>query len=252
MDLDTTVKEKSQITVCPQESSEGFSMSDQASEIPCTCVDESVCGDCSLEDLLNCRYDEELVMCFRKRHLPYRALALLTVGIASLVTNVWWMFLAYAVVTLLNFTLVESWYLCRHCPFYAKEGSTLHCITLKGMPRLWRYDPAPLNRTDRMAMLLVGGFIDLFPVVAGAYAAWALFTVGADTVLVAAIAAMTILMLDVSVYIGRFLADNYCVKCVNFSCVMSKTPKAVADEYLQRNPFMREIWEACGYVLGND
>ena len=101
-------------------------------------------------------------------------------------------------------------------------------------------------------MMTVGGFIDLFPIAAGAYAAWVLFSGGADLLPLAVMVVLTLAMLAGSAYLGKFLADVYCVKCVNLSCVMNKVPKEVADEYLRRNPSMLELWKECGYELGEE
>ena len=100
-------------------------MSEGSKDIPCTWMDESVCEDCELKEELRCRYSKQAVACFRRRHLGYRALAFAVIGVASWLTELWIMLLIYAVVTVLNFAFIETYYLCRHCPFYAKEGRTL-------------------------------------------------------------------------------------------------------------------------------
>lgn len=214
---------------------------------PCTWENGSICEDCKLSDDLNCRYDDSLVSCFRSRHIPFRALGFVVTGAASLAVNSFWPILIFALVTVLNFTAVETWYLCRHCPFYSKDGKFLSCITLKGMPRFWKYDPTPIGRSGQYTMIVVGGFIDLFPIVAGALGVWAVFSVGAELVPLTIMTSLTLMMLVVSAYLGKFLADNYCTRCVNLSCAMNKVPIPVADEYLRRNPVLLEIWMACGY-----
>jgi len=214
---------------------------------PCMWEDESICEDCSLSNDLNCRYDDELVSCFRSRHIPFRILGFVVTGAASLAVNSLWPILVFTLVTVLNFTLIETWYLCRHCPFYWKDGKTLYCITLKGIPRLWKYHPAPIRKPKQYAMMVVGGFIDLFPIAAGALGVWVLVSGGADVTLIAVMIAFTLAMLVGSAYLGKFLADRYCAKCVNLSCVMNRVPKAIAYEYLRRNPSLLEIWKTCGY-----
>lgn len=226
-------------------------MSTESESTPCTWLDDAICVDCNLGDELNCRHDEKSVGCFLRRHLTFRIIAFLVVGASSWLTSQWILLLIYAVVTLLNFTVIESWYLCRHCPFYAKEGRTLTCITLQGMPRIWSYDSRPITRGEQIAMSVVGGFIDLFPLLAGAYAIWVLYSTGAEMLLLGMLG-LTVIMLGASVYFGKYLADEYCIRCVNFSCVMNKVPKHLAGEYLRRNPLMRKAWEDWGYALGED
>jgi len=41
-----------------------------------------------------------------------------------------------------------------------------------------------------------------------------------------------------------------CSQCVNFSCPLNTVPRDVVDEYLRRNPVMREAWEESGWQIG--
>ena len=118
-------------------------MNGSPEEIPCTWKDEAICEDCELKGELLCRYSKEAVVCFRRRHFGFRAISFLVTVVASWLTGLWIMLIIYAAVTILNFAFIETYYLCRHCPFYAKEGRTLKCITLEGIPRIWKYNPAP-------------------------------------------------------------------------------------------------------------
>jgi hypothetical protein len=224
-------------------------MSDEREYVICTSKDESVCVACELEGKLNCRFDEDLVKCFRNRHLPYRVLAFLVVGVASFLTGFWWAFFLFVAVTFLNFAVIETWYLCRHCPFYEKEGRTLKCITLKGIPRIWKFDLSPIKRSSRIGMMIVGGFIDLFPVLIGIYATWIQFSAGDNLLLTILMANLTIISLAVAGYLKRFIGENYCKKCVNLSCIMNKVPDELKEGYLRKNPEMLKAWEACGHVL---
>ncbi len=221
-------------------------MNEEREYILCTSKDNSVCVACELEGDLNCRYDENLVKCFRNRHYPFRALQLVVVAVTSVLIGV-----LFAIVLILNFTVIETRYLCRHCPFYEKEGKTLHCITLKGMPRIWEFDPTPIKRSGKVGMAVVGGFIDLFPIAIAAYATWVQFTLGADPLSITIFGSLTLIAIIAAGYLGKFLGDNYCNKCVNLSCMMNKVSEELKEEYLRKNPEMLKAWEACGYILGD-
>jgi len=41
----------------------------------------------------------------------------------------------------------------------------------------------------------------------------------------------------------------FCSQCVNFSCPLNIVPKSMVDEYLKRNPVMRDAWVKSGYRL---
>ena len=101
-------------------------------------------------------------------------------------------------------------------------------------------------------MMLVGGFIDLFPVAAGAYGVWILFTTESDILSIGIMVIMTVLMLVAAGYFERYIRVNYCMKCINFSCTMNKIPKDVVGEYLLKNPVMKDAWVEAGYQLDNE
>lgn len=215
----------------------------------CASKDGSVCVACELDGKLNCRYDEELVKCFRRNHFPFRALQFLVVGVGALLTGIWWAFILFVAVIVLNFAVIETWYLCRHCPFYEKEGKTLDCITLKGLPRIWKFDIKPMSKSDKIGMTLVGGFIDLFPILIAGYATWVLFSTGAEPLLTVTMIGLTLLSLIAAGYLEKFLRENFCMKCVNLSCMMNKVPKELKEEYLRKNPEMLKAWETCGHII---
>ncbi|MFW9767327.1 MAG: hypothetical protein ACFFF9_07000 [Candidatus Thorarchaeota archaeon] len=226
-------------------------MSEERDYMICTSKDGSVCIGCEVDGALNCRYDAELVTCFRRTHFPFRAVQFLVTGAAAYFTGLWWTFILFVIVIALNFTVIESRYLCRHCPFYEKEGGTLECITLKGIPRIWKFDPKPMTRLGKAGMMAVGGFIDVFPLLISAYAVWHLFSAGADLLVIGLMAGLTILALITAGYLEKFLRENFCERCVNLSCMMNKVPYELKEKYLQKNLEWRKILEDCGYVLKN-
>ncbi|MFW9810455.1 MAG: hypothetical protein ACFFE6_13840 [Candidatus Thorarchaeota archaeon] len=220
--------------------------------IICTSKDSSICVACEIKGDLNCRYNEELVKCFRNRHLPFRALQFIVIAFAVLfITSLFWTFLLFAVVITLNFVYIETWYLCRHCPFYEKEGSSLECVTLKGLPKFWPFDPAPMKKSEKRSMTLVGGFIDIFPILVSGYTSWVLFSFGADSFSTLLMVSLTLISLVAAGYIEKFLRENFCERCVNLSCMMNKVPDELKEEYLRKNPGWLRVWEDSGYVSGN-
>ncbi len=109
----------------------------------------------------------------------------------------------------------------------------------------------PIKRSGKVGMAVVGGFIDLFPVLIAAYATWVLFSTGAELYLTVLMAGFTIISMIAAWYLGEYLGENYCKKCVNLSCMMNKVPDELKEEYLRKNPEWLKVWEACGYVLGD-
>jgi len=62
----------------------------------------------------------------------------------------------------LNFLFIEPWLLCSNFPYYEKEGKFLKCCALRGMPKIRKYQPGPMTNIEKILMILIGAFIDLF------------------------------------------------------------------------------------------
>lgn len=213
----------------------------------CDLSSESACDNCELDGKLHCRYDEKLRNLFLAVHIPFRILLFLGLAYVGLITGIWWFLVAYAVGFALNFGLIETRYLCRHCPFYAQEGSVLRCITLYGMPKPWKYDPGPLTKSDRVLQIIFGGFVDVFPLLAYSYVIWYIIAHNLDFLAVMGFVVIFLITIVFFVQSGLIITRGYCTACANLSCPMNKVPKALADEYLRKNRIMREAWEKRGY-----
>jgi hypothetical protein len=176
---------------------------------------------------------------FRAFLLP--ALAFLVASVVGLVVvgrniGAWWPLLFYATYLVLFFCMLEIWVLCRHCPFYAREGRTLRCPVNYGLPRIWRYLPKPLGRAERFLVLLCFFLIGAYP---PALMAWVLFTTHYGSWALAGLLAVAMLNLGT---MSAILVLRYCPRCVNFSCPLNRTPKEFVSEYLSRNPILQEAW----------
>jgi hypothetical protein len=144
-----------------------------------------------------------------------------------------WMFVFW----IFFFGFWEIKILCSHCPFYAKKGLLLECPANLGCPKLWKYNPAPINSWEKLQLVIGFSILFGYPIyfsIIGEQYLWAGLTA------LGAIAFFVIL--------GIFT----CSKCVNFSCLFNRVPKEVVDEYLMKNEVIRKAWEEAGYKIGND
>ena len=221
------------------------------SELPINCIadENSNCVECEIEGELICFVDKKFANRFTLGNLIYRVLAILIFVFSGLmIEEHWWLLLTYVVILLFTFTILEPRLLCSHCPFYEKEGKCLRCWALRGMPKLWKYRPEPMNRTEKIIMLIFGSFIDLFPFVG---IVWGLIHFGLhhNTNLFAGIslAICSFLFMVVAGYFSKVLLGNTCKRCSNFSCSMNKVPKEIIDKFLEKNPKMKEAWIICGW-----
>ena len=144
-----------------------------------------------------------------------------------------WMFVFW----IFFFGFWEIKILCSHCPYYAKEGGFLECNANAMCPKIWKYNPVPINRWEKFQLVI--GFTILF-----GYPIY--FSIIGEQYLWAGLATLGTIVFFV--ILGRYT----CSKCVNFSCILNRVPKELVDEYLKKNEVMRKAWEKAGYKIGND
>jgi hypothetical protein len=146
-----------------------------------------------------------------------------------------WYLLLWLAYSLLFFFVWEARILCRHCPFWAGEGRVLRCHANYGVIKIWRYQPGPMSKSERV-QFVVGGLLWIgFPFVS--------LLLGKEYLL-------ALIGLAATVSAAFNLKRNTCSRCVNFSCPLNSVPRQIVDAYLVRNPSMRAAWEASGYRLG--
>jgi len=135
----------------------------------------------------------------------------------------WWGLGIWFALAAVFFGVIEALILCRHCPHYAEEGSTLRCHANWGLPKLPKYDPRPLSKGERMAWLAYVAVLMLYglPFLAAsgqwlllAIHAWALFT-----------AAWTI-------------QRTQCTRCYVLTCPVNRMPEEVREQLGACYPFV--------------
>ncbi|MCD6475731.1 MAG: hypothetical protein J7K85_05615 [Anaerolineaceae bacterium] len=199
--------------------------------------------NCDLDQQLICRNDPKVTRKFVGFHLPLRIVIFSMLIFVGKITGSWWFLVAYGVGFILNFGLVETRYLCRHCPFYAQEGKFLNCPALYGTPKWWKYDPSPLTKVDKILQTIFGGFVDLFPMITLGYMVWYLVLNPLPILQIIVFISMSLVMIVLLTIMGQMLTGGFCKKCVNFSCPMNKTPENLRKAYLDQNETMRKAWE---------
>ncbi|MFX0065417.1 MAG: hypothetical protein ACFFC7_24870 [Candidatus Hermodarchaeota archaeon] len=218
--------------------------------ITCTWDKDSDCLNCEIKGQLDCKWDVKLLQRFYKIALP----AILIGGLGFIIVglNVSWLpLLVYIIFWVFFFVFFEIRVLCSHCPYYAEEGRILHCLANHGTPKLWRYHPEPLNVFEKLGFLAGAAFFILFPVATelyGIYVLWNQFNTLSITI--AVLAGLAVLSFVTGINFIVAIRRHACPNCVNFSCPLNLVPKEIVDAYLERNPVMKEAWEARGYQLG--
>lgn len=195
---------------------------------PCISRPASECEQCALADRLKCRFRVGDLLFF----LGLCLTVALPAGIGMVLGGFGWYLLGWPVVLFILLGLWENRVLCSHCPYYAEKGSTLRCFANYGLPKLWRYRPGPAGRWEKaqfvVIVVLIVGYPFPFLVIGGQYI-------------------FVVLALWALAMVGWTMQRVNCSQCVNFSCVFNRVPEEVIDEFLKRNPVMREAWEGSGW-----
>lgn len=195
------------------------------------------CGDCGLAKILFCKPSSTYRLYFA---LPFfAALIPAVIGIAtsgySLAVSLGF-FAGWFGYAFFFLNVWESRMLCNHCPWYANdEELVLHCPIDVGKLKTGRFDPRPLTRGHKLQFLIGAGLLLIAPLpMLAAAGKWIYLgcTVGGE-ILWAAIT-----------------QTKVCTACINFSCPLNRVDAALRNQFLDRNPVLREAWEKAGRMDG--
>jgi len=222
-------------------------MADPDCPAVCTWGDASQCSECALEGELNCRFEGRKLGGFLAMVFPFIASSMVGLYYVATLTGNWWLLAAYLGFYLAFFVFLEALVLCRHCPHYAGGGSTIRCHANYGLPRIWAYDPRPLNPGERVSILAGFGFFGFYPIAVEVYGLWLVWS---DPVVssVKLLASIAILNSLAAILLYVLLKRFYCTRCVNFGCPLNITPLALIEAYLKKNPGMKRSWEEAGWA----
>jgi len=213
----------------------------------CTWGDLSHCSNCALEGELNCRFEGRRLEGFFAMVIPFIASSMVGLYLVSKFTGKWWLLAAYLGFYLAFFVFLEALVLCRHCPHYAGGGSFIRCHANYGLPRIWAYDPRPLNTVERVSVLAGFGFFGLYPIAVEVYGLW----MGWSSPLSPSgnlLKGITVLNIVTAIMLYVLLKRFYCTRCVNFGCPLNSTSTALMKAYLEKNPSMKRSWEEAGWA----
>jgi hypothetical protein len=196
----------------------------------CTWRDAAECQGCPVNDRLKCRFRWGHAAWFSGHFIPIAIVAL--VGMIRGGYGIY--LLGWLGFMLFFFNVWETHILCRHCPYYAERGSTLHCIANYSSLKLWAYNPKPMSRSEQIQFLIGAIIIVGYPFP---------FLILGEQYLLALIGTVAVVVPVWS------LLRTTCARCVNFSCPLNRVPKPVIDAFLDRNPVMREAWIKAGWRI---
>jgi hypothetical protein len=199
----------------------------------CTWKDLEECNNCSIKVELICHFHSKYLLSFMAFFLVFA----ITSFIGVILAGFGWFLLGWVGFWLFFFEVWEIRILCSHCPYYAEESRTLHCIANYSSLKLWRYHPEPMNLSEKIQLII--GFVILmgYPLV---------FLIIGNQIIF-----MIISIVEIFIFFG-FLTIKRCGSCPNFSCPFNRAKKEVVDTFLIKNPVMKKAWEESGYKIDRD
>lgn len=215
-------------------------------EHPRTCTgDTGDCDGCTLDDALNCRFEREKLIGFLAMILPFVTASVLGLYIVGTIMRTQIFLAAYAAFFAAFFILIEPRILCRHCPHYAREGNIIRCHANYGLPRIWRYDPRPLNGLEKAGVLAGFGVFGLYPIAVEGYGIWTLFIAMGFVNPPGGLLLMGVTLFNTvsAIALLVLLRRHYCARCVNFGCPLNNTSPDLRSAYHARNPDIKRLWE---------
>lgn len=218
----------------------------------CTWDNHADCTNCRIQGKLACKWDKKILSGFHGIAWPPLLIIIFGIALVGFLTGAWWPLYAYVIYFFLMFGVFEIRFLCSHCPYYAEEGKTLHCLANHGSYKFWSYHPEPLNRFEKFMMyFLVATIFFIFPLSILAYGIWFLSLNYAEYGLISllGLSGITAASLVSSISFVTTLKIFFCPNCVNFSCPFNTVPKPVIDEYLKMNDVMKKAWVESGWQI---
>lgn len=216
------------------------------SHVVCTWGDASECSDCALNGRLHCRWEVGRLWGFVALFFPFTATTVFGMALTGSLTNNWALQVAYATFVLLFFAVVETRLLCRHCPHYAGGGATIRCFANYGLPKLWRFQPGPMSRAEKVGLMVCFTIFGLYPVLTMAAGIWSLIGKHGSYrfTLLSGLVGLAVANAASAASFIYLLNLFYCPRCVNFSCPLNRVPEDMVEEYLLRNPVMKVAWNS--------
>lgn len=209
----------------------------------CTFDPDSSCETCINNGAISCKTDDTKVVVSHLLELSFILMSLFGILLSGIILDNWWLFAFYLVYIPLFFIVIQARITCSHCPYYAENRRFLHCSENHFTPKLWRYHPEPIARWEQISTILGFTLLGSYPI---------LIEIMALNILLQTTPSITSLLSLIGVILGTLFTLAtfyltffflYCPHCLNFSCFFNKVPEKHVQEYLRRNPVIRNAWE---------
>jgi len=208
----------------------------------CTLDPNSNCKECKINGKLDCKLNKKQQRTSMKTVFSFVIIAFIGLIITGIITNTWWFLVIYILFIGLFFFLIETRINCSHCPYYAEHKKFLNCPGNSFFPKIWKFNPKPISPIEKAGSILGFVFIGIYPIVSELYGVWLIYSNNINSNLLMIFSIIFLLIITVIsyiIFISLFLF-KFCPKCINFSCKFNKVPQKFVDEYLKKNPLLRD------------
>ncbi len=196
---------------------------------PCTVKGESTCTSCMLPDKIHCRWSHKVLNGFYAIGFPAFLGTLILLVMLNFITGQWWPIVLYILLVIIIFGY-EIKFLCSHCPYYAGDEKSLKCLGNKGAPKIYQYNPGPMNGIEKNLMkMLIALFYGIIPVLGAIVTLFLVFTGPYDLISKTGAMGMVIMTLGECWSFLVIMKVFYCSMCINFSCPLNTVEKRIVD-----------------------
>jgi MFS family permease len=218
----------------------------------CTFNPDSNCNECKNQDKLDCKLDKNQQKVSMLVVFSSLVIGVFGLIITGLIISNWWILTFYIVFIILFFFVIEIRITCSHCPYYAQKSKHLDCPGNNIFLKIWKFHPEPMNRYEKVGSTMGFVLIGAIPILSQLYSVWFFLSNNPNTSLILVFGLIGVLLatiLSFLMFYSLYLL-TFCSRCINFSCLFNKVPQYLIDEYLKRNPVIKEAWKKSKITKG--
>jgi len=211
----------------------------------CTLNPDSNCNECKNQDKLDCKLDKNQQKVSMLTVFSSLIIGIFGLVITGLIIGSWWILIFYIVFICLFFFVIEIRLTCSHCPYYAQNSKHLDCTGNNIFPKIWKFHPEPMKRYEKVGSTMGFVLIGAIPIFSQLYSIWFFLSNNPNSRLILVFGLFGVLLATILTFLmfySLFLL-TFCSRCINFSCLFNKVPQELVDEYLNRNPILKDAWK---------
>jgi len=191
-------------------------------KLPIATCSSTSCIDCPVSSKVHCHFRPKDLIHFLLISFPG-----FIIGGAVIFAFNQWLTAVYLAIVVGFFGFLEIRVMCSHCPHYAEDGLTLGCWANHGSPKLWKYRPGPMTKSE--IFLFFTGLI---------------ITCGFPLPFFLLTESWLLLLLYILTNAAFYTTLKFflCSKCMNFACPLNGVELAARELFFLRNPSVAEHW----------